>query len=107
MSVDGARPRSRRGDADGTPLAAHRPAIRSRRRDILATYQLRCILTDSAALLAAAGVGVLIRFRSLGVGGDSHFNRLTYIGASLLLVGAWLLVLAFRGAYDTRIPRRR
>ena len=32
----------------------------------------------------------------------TDFNRLTYIGASLLLVGAWLLVLAFRGAYDTR-----
>ena len=103
MSVDGARPRSRRSDADGVAFAATRcPAGRSRRRDILAAYQLRCILTDCTALLAAAGVAILVRFRSLGVGGSAEFNRLTYVAASLLLVGAWLLVLAFRGAYDTR-----
>jgi exopolysaccharide biosynthesis polyprenyl glycosylphosphotransferase len=103
MSVDGARPRSRRSDVDGSTSAVmKRPPGRSRRRDILASYQLRCIVTDSIALLAAAGVGILVRFRSLGVGGASGFNRLTYVGASLLLVGAWLLVLAFRGAYDTR-----
>ena len=103
MSVDGARPRSRRSDADGATFAgAKRSVIRSRRRDILAAYQLRCLLTDCTALLAAAGVGILVRFRSLGVVGTTDFDRLTYVAASLLLVGAWLLVLAFRGAYDTR-----
>jgi exopolysaccharide biosynthesis polyprenyl glycosylphosphotransferase len=69
----------------------------------MAAYQLRCVLTDATAVLLSAGLALLVRFHSLSVHAGGDYSRVTYIGASLLLVGAWLLILAFRGAYDSRI----
>jgi exopolysaccharide biosynthesis polyprenyl glycosylphosphotransferase len=101
MSVDGARPLTRRADARARTHA--RASVRSHRRDVLASYQLRCVLTDAAAVVLSAALALLVRFHSLGVHGPAGFSRVTYVGASLLLVVAWLVILAFRGAYDTRI----
>jgi exopolysaccharide biosynthesis polyprenyl glycosylphosphotransferase len=98
MSVDGARPLSH--SSAGTHA---RTAVRSRRRDVLASYQLLCVITDAVAVLLSAGLALLVRFHSLGVHGAPGYSRLTYAGASLLLVVAWLVILAFRGAYDSRI----
>ncbi|HTY72119.1 MAG TPA: sugar transferase [Actinomycetes bacterium] len=94
MSVDGTH--RRRTDVAPSP-------VRSRRRDVLGAYQARCLVMDAIAVLAAAGVGVAARFHSLGVHAEPGFDRVTYVEASLLLVVAWLVVLAFRGAYDTRV----
>jgi exopolysaccharide biosynthesis polyprenyl glycosylphosphotransferase len=99
MSVDRAHPLSRRGETAGTRA---RPATRSRRGDVLAAYRLRCVLTDAVAVLLSAGLAMLVRFHSLSLQGASNYSRTTYIGASLLLVVVWLVILAFRGAYDTR-----
>jgi exopolysaccharide biosynthesis polyprenyl glycosylphosphotransferase len=66
------------------------------------SYQVRCVLTDATAIALSAGLALLVRFDSLHGNGAKVFNRPEYAAATLVLVIAWLIILAFRGAYDTR-----
>ena len=69
-------------------------------RDPLKVYATRAVIWDILAVFAATAVGFILRWTipyNLNIGDG------TYVLFALVVVVSWILVLAIRGAYDTRI----
>ncbi len=81
------------------PMHSHqdRPHLH---RDPLKVYATRAVIWDILAVFAATAVGFILRWTipyNLNIGDG------TYVLFALVVVVSWILVLAIRGAYDTRI----
>jgi len=69
-------------------------------RDPLRVYATRAVVWDTLAVIAATSIGFILRWTipynvSIGDG--------TYVFFAFVVVASWIMVLAIRGAYDTRI----
>lgn len=70
------------------------------RRDPLRVYATRAFILDSLAILVAGIVGFVLRW---AIPYSVELNDPTYVAYVVIVVGAWILTLVLRGAYDTRI----
>lgn len=70
------------------------------RRDPLRVYVVRAVILDICAVIIAGITGFVLRWAiPAGVDVTDAF----YVGLAVVVVASWVLVLALRGAYDTRV----
>ena len=70
------------------------------RRDPLRVYAIRAFVLDFLAIIIAGVTGFVLRWT---IPYSVTPNNLTYVSFVVIVVLAWIGVLLFRGAYDTRI----
>lgn len=81
------------------PMQSHqdRPHLR---RDPLRVYATRAVIWDILAVTLASAIGFVLRWT---IPYNLNISDGSYVFFALVVVVSWVLVLAFRGAYDTRI----
>ena len=81
------------------PMHSHqdRPHLR---RDPLRVYATRAVIWDIAAVTFASAIGFVLRWT---IPYNLNISDSSYVFFALVVIVSWVLVLAIRGAYDTRI----
>ena len=69
-------------------------------RDPLRVYATRAVLGDVTVILIAGIIGYIVRWV---IPYSVDLNDPTYVSLVVIVVAAWMGVLALRGAYDTRV----
>ena len=70
------------------------------RRDPLRVYATRAVIWDFIAIIVAGVTGFVLRW---AIPFNVEINDPTYVSLVVIVVLAWMAVMALRGAYDTRI----
>ena len=70
------------------------------RRDPLKVYVTRAVIFDVLAILVACLAGFILRW---SIPYSVELNDPTYLSITIVIAVTWILVMVFRGAYDTRI----
>ena len=70
------------------------------RRDPLKVYVTRAVIFDILAILVACLAGFILRW---SIPYSVELNDPTYLSITIVIAVTWILVMVFRGAYDTRI----
>ncbi|MDD2859088.1 MAG: hypothetical protein PHU75_10495, partial [Candidatus Nanopelagicales bacterium] len=70
------------------------------RRDPLRVYATRAVIWDFVAITVAGVTGFILRW---AIPFNVEINDPTYVSLVVIVVLAWMAVMALRGAYDTRV----